>query len=141
VARVRPAEWDAAVADNTFLSALQALERGELGDAPLRFEPADLAALRDAGLATVTLNRAALPLKAKPLVAAYVALFDTLFGRPIARAPGIWAWDTAAWDGETASVPLPGWTWPEGLPRAGPEAPLVARRPRSRVFEREAEAP
>ena len=138
VARVRPAAWDRFVAENSFLAAAQALERGQLGDAPFAFEAADLAALRDGGLRTVTLNRATLPLKAKPLVRAYAALFDALFGAPIARAPGVWAWDVGAWDGHTRVVALPPWRWPADLGRGGPEAPLVARRPRSQVFERPA---
>ncbi|MEC8424219.1 MAG: hypothetical protein VX000_10615, partial [Myxococcota bacterium] len=137
VERVRPPAWDRFIEENSFLSALQALERGELGDGPLSFDPLDLTSLRQAGLQTVTVNRAALPLKARPLVEAYVVLFDGLFGPAIARAPGIWAWDVDGWDGETSTVVLPSWSWPDALRRGGPEAPLVARRPRSQIFERE----
>lgn len=139
VARARPAAWDAVVSGNSFLSALQGLERGQMEGRPFEFAPEDLATLHADGLRYVTVNRAALPLKAKPLVTAYVVLFEGLFGPALAHAPGIWAWDVGAWDGETASVDLPVWTWPPDLPRGGPEAPLVTRRPRSRVFERAAD--
>ncbi len=134
VDRVRPDAWDAFVAGNSFLSEMQRLERGEV-DGTFRFEPADLAALRADGVRWFTLNRAALPLRARPVVAAYTAVFDALFGQPVARGTGMAAWDAANWDGRTAAVPVPAWTWPPGMPRGGPTRPLVAKRPKSRIFD------
>lgn len=135
VDRVRPDDWDAFVAGNSFLAEMQRLERGEV-DGTFRFDPADLETLRGDGVRWFTLNRAALPLRAKPLVTAYDALFDALFGEPVARGKGLAAWDAANWDGETAEVVVPEWRWPAGLPRGGPTRPLIAKRPRSRVFDR-----
>ena len=85
VARVRPAAWDEMVAKNSFLTQLQAMERGELGDT-FTFQGADLRALVDAGARTWVVNQEYFPAVLKPLVERYDALFTTLFGDPIRSA-------------------------------------------------------
>jgi hypothetical protein len=134
VDRVRPAAWDAFVAQNSFLSALQALEQGHAGG-DFRFTATDLATLRDDQVRFMSVNRAALPLWAKPLVARLHTVHSTLFGRPIIRTPQVSIWLVDAWDGETTHVPLEPWAWPEGTRPAGPEMPLHARRPMDPVFD------
>jgi hypothetical protein len=134
VERVRPPAWDAFVQGNSFLAEMQRLERGELGT-EFTFEAHDLQVLREQGVRWFAVDRAAFPLRAKGLVAAYMDLFESLFGLPVARGKGMAAWDAAGWDGATATVTIPVWEWPAELGRGGPTLPLVARRPRNRVFE------
>jgi hypothetical protein len=132
VDRVRPDAWDAFVAKNSFLAAMQRLDRGELGDT-FAFEAADLRALIDAGARTFVVNEEYFPLLAKRLPAAYEALFTALFGAPVATGTRIEAWDAGRWNGAT-SVPVPRFDWPSGLRYGGPTLSLQAHRPPSVVF-------
>jgi len=132
VDRVRPEAWDAYVAANTFLVAMQRLDRGELG-ATFTFEPAHLRALIDSGARTYVVNQEYFPLLAKDLVKSYDALFTALFGPPIATGERIKAWDATAWKG-TSTVEIPPFAWPSGLRYGGPTLSLQAPRPPSVLF-------
>ena len=132
VDRVRPADWDAWVADNTLLAGMQQLERGELTDG-LTIDPADLERLRRVQVRWFVLNREHLPLALRPQLQAYEALFTGLFGEPVLRGRGVKVWDLERWTG-ARSVALPPTPWPTQLERPGPDQPLVARRPESLLF-------
>ncbi len=132
VDRVRPDAWDAYVAKNSFLVAMQRLDRGELGTT-FTFEPADLRALIDAGARTFVVNQEYFPLLARDLAKAYDALFTALFGEPIATGTRIAAWDAGGWDGRS-TVEIPAFTWPSSLHYGGPTLSVQAPRPPSLVF-------
>jgi len=132
VDRVRPADWDAWVADNTLLAGMQRLERGELSGA-LAVDPADLERLRRVDVRWFVLNREHLPLALRPQVQAYEVLFTGLFGEPVLRGRGVKVWDLERWTG-ARSVALPPTPWPAQLERPRPDQPLVARRPESLLF-------
>jgi hypothetical protein len=140
VARVRPAGWDDFVAKNTFLSALQRLERAELTEGRLRFESADLRALIDAGAHTAVVNREYFPLAMRELVEAYLEVFGALFGPPIARNKRAAAFDTTRWTGAT-DVEVDVLTWPARVRPGGPVLPIQAPRGPSLAFSVPAEAP
>ena len=127
VERVRPPAWDARIAANSYLSQLQALERGEV-DGTFQFVAADLEALRASGLRWLVLDRATFPFALQSAVKAHRAAADALFGDPVVRGRGLRVWDLALWSGKEA-VPVPPVVWPEDLEPAGPERPLSARRP------------
>ena len=113
VDRVRPPAWDAFVAENSFLTAMQRLERGEL-DGTFVFDPADLRALLDGGARTFTLNREYFPIQLKGLVEAYTEVFLGLFGQPTATGRRVKAWDGGQWNG-TFEVHFTPYAWPGGL--------------------------
>jgi hypothetical protein len=128
VARVRPRAWDAAVAQNSFLAALMALERGEAGDR-FTFAPADLEALHAAGLRWVALDRGLYPRAITDLALTEDRLMDALFGPPTLSADGLAVWDVARRSG-LIDLPLqPGFVWPKGLEPAGAAGPLLGERP------------
>jgi hypothetical protein len=142
VERVRPDAWDDFVAANSFLTALQHLERGELGES-VTFEAADLRALVAAGARTYVVNQEYFPVVMRSLVTSYDRLFTALFGQPVASSRRVKAWDAKAWAGEpTAEAPLtgpvtvaiPAFVWPERLHFGGPTLSLQAPRPPSIVF-------
>jgi hypothetical protein len=133
VDRVRPATWDAYVADNGFLRGLQAVEDGSLtGD--LVFEAADLEAVRDRGLALIVLNREHYPLGLASAVTRQHGVLTTLFGPPFATTTGAWAWRTGGWTGAT-TVPLEPWTPPAGAARRDSSVPIDMRTPPSLTFD------
>jgi hypothetical protein len=134
VDRVRPPEWDRFVGANSFLSALQALERGEVvGE--FRFDPASLTALREGGLRWVVLDRSLFTYDLAPLHKTEDRLWDALFGLPVYQGRGFGIWDMRQWTGR-AELPLePGFTWREGVERGGPTRPLIGGRPRSSTFD------
>ena len=132
VDRLRPAGWDDVVAANTFLAALQRLERGESGEA-VSFEGPDLQALLDADLRYLSINRELFPLKFSDLVRRYRDVAQALFGEPIKRAAGLWIWDMRQWSGTTA-VTIEPWAWPAGQRPGGPDIPISGRRPASMSF-------
>ena len=137
VDRLRPATWDAAVAENSFLVALQDLERGDVG-AALTFRGADLQALLKNDVRYLSLNRELFPLAFKELVRRYRSVAQELFGEPVERAAGLWIWDMRQWSG-AASVTITPWEWPAEVRPGGPEIAISGRRPASVSF-RESEA-
>jgi hypothetical protein len=132
VERVRPDPWDSHVSANSFLAEMQRLDRGELGTV-FRFEPTDLARLRDSGARTFVVNWEYFPVAAKGLPAAYEALFTALFGDPVATGTRLKAWDAGTWNG-VAAVEIPRFEWPSSLRFGGPTLPLQAPRPPSVMF-------
>jgi hypothetical protein len=132
VARVRPPQWDTFVSSNTFLAAMQALERGEL-PGEFRFAAADLAALRDAGLGVVTLNREYFPVKLDALLQAYDRVLTGLFGEPAVELHRAKAWRVDRWTGQDQSY-FESFSWPAELGHGGPTLPVQAPRPASMAF-------
>jgi hypothetical protein len=129
VDRVRPPAWDAFVRGNSFLVALQQLERAKLTDGALRFRAADLESLRSRGLRLWVVDPQLFPAELAPLVAAYGSVLGQLFGAPVASDPGgARAWDAARWDGVTAEARFVPWMWPVGLGRPAKGLPLEGRR-------------
>ncbi len=127
VDRVRPEQWDHIARQNTYLSALMSMERGDI-KGELRFDPEDLATLIDQGLRWLVLDRSTFPFSLQSAVKAHRSAADALFGAPIIRAKGLKVWDMHKWNGESHIV-IPLVVWPEDLPHAGPERPLTSRRP------------
>jgi hypothetical protein len=140
VERVRPAGWDAFVADNSFLSALQRFERAELADGRFRFEAADLRALIDAGAQTAVLNREYFPVVMRDMLSTYQLLFEALFGPPVATGTRVAAYDMAAWNG-TTEVAFEPFAWPKGLRPGGPVLAVSAPRAPSLAFSIPKEEP
>lgn len=132
VDRVRPDAWDTFMRENSFLSQLQSLERGELRGI-FQFEAAHLQALLDADVRWISLNRELFPLALRELVEVYEVLFDALFGFPVDQAPGHRIWDGRQWSGQT-EVDIPTFTWPADVVPGGPSQPILGRRPQSSVF-------
>jgi hypothetical protein len=132
VARVRPPAWDAFVAENSFLAAMQALERGELSG-EFRFTAADLRSLIDRGVGAVTLNREYFPVRLDALLDAYDAVFRGLFGEPVVKRDGAAAWSLAHWTNQE-SASFRAFSWPADLGSGGPTLPVQAARPASMSF-------
>jgi len=118
VDRVRPDDWDAFVAGNSFLAGMQKLERGEL-EGNFVFEAADLQALLDQDVRILVLNREYFPVTFSGLIRSYSELFTSLFGQPVETGKRAQAWDMKAWNGST-SVAIPPFSWPTGVRRGGP---------------------
>jgi hypothetical protein len=133
VDRVRPAAWDAMVASNSFLTAMQQLELGQLGDT-FRFDPADLRTLIDAGARTWVVNHEYFPVMLRVVPEDYELVFTALFGPPTATGKRVKAWDAGSWDGSTAAVPITPVVWPAGLHPGGPTLAIQSPRPPSIVF-------
>jgi hypothetical protein len=127
VDRVRPKSWDERLASNSYLSQLAAIDRGEAGET-MRFEPADLEALRQDGLRWLVLDRSTYPIPLQPAVKAHRAAANALFGRPVIHKRGLRVWDMAQWSG-AGTAALPAVQWPDQLQPAGPEHPLSGMRP------------
>ncbi len=132
VDRLRPPAWDDAAAANSFLAALQQLERGEAGE-QFSFSADDLQVLLDADVRYLSINRELFPLNFKTLVRRYRDIADALFGAPVQRATGLWIWDLRQWSGES-TVAIAPWTWPAGVRPGGPEIAISGRRPASVSF-------
>ena len=133
VDRVRPAAWDARLRDNSFLSGLASIDRGESGTS-MHFEGTDLEQLQEAGLRWLVLERTTYVMELQPAVRAHKSAATELFGPPIVRERGLWAWDMQQWTGaEQASIPP--LSWPAGLEQAGPERPLTGRRPHPPIIQ------
>jgi len=132
VDRVRPPAWDAMVAGNSFLSAMQALERGEGGEA-FRFEPADLQSLIDRGLGVLVVNREYFPIAMEGLVDVYLDVCSQAFGAPIATGKRVRAWDLTRWDGR-GLYPHARWDWPPGIRPGGPTLSIQGYRAPSLAF-------
>jgi hypothetical protein len=138
VDRVRPDAWDDFVAGNSFLTVLQRLERGGLppaadGKAFVSFAPQDLQALLDQGVRWFVVDRTSFTFPLQPVVLAYRSLFDTLFGEPVLRDQGVWAWDARNWTG-AHEARVPEFFWPADISPAGPEMPMSGRRPKSNIL-------
>ena len=131
VDRVRPDAWDAFVANNSFLTALQQFERAAL-PGRFTFDPADLAPLQ-AEHALIALNPEYLPAAYRDLLHAYRDLLTALFGEPVLRLDGAAAWDTARWTGAT-DLPFAPFSWPKQLRPPKPGLPLQAPTPPSPAF-------
>lgn len=132
VDRVRPDEWDAFVAGNSFLSGMQQLEAGKL-EGPFVFEGADLQALLDEDVRVMVVNREYFPVAFGGLTSAYSTLFTSLFGPPAAEGKRAKAWDMANWSGQT-SVDLPVFRWPANVRPGGPDLSILGMHEASLGF-------
>jgi hypothetical protein len=132
VERVRPDSWDEMVAANSFLAALQELERAKL-NGKLVFKGEDLLWLRERGVRLISVNEEYFPVALRELVAAYKEVFTGLFGAPVLKGVRVAAWDLESWSGEV-EVEFKAWKWPERLMPGGPTLALQAPRPPSPVF-------
>ncbi len=140
VERARPPGWAEAVRANTFLDALWTLEEGQHPTASPAFTGDDLEALRAAGLRYIALDRSMYAVSLTGLRQMEAGWLRELLGRPVLDIDGVQIFDLHAWTGETAA-PVSPWRWPEGLPPAGPERPLLGPRPRSPILAGPAPAP
>lgn len=132
VDRVRPDAWDDFVAANSFLSEMQRLEQGVL-TGTFVFKGEDLSHLTDQGVRIYVLNDEYFPFGMKGAVQAYETIFTALFGKPIAHATRVRAWDAGQWTGRT-EVPFEAFTWPAGLRPGGPTLAIQAPHMPSPVF-------
>ena len=132
VDRVRPAAWDAAVAQNSFLTQMQALERAEL-TGTFTFDPADLRALIDAGSRTIVINREYFPIAMADLVEAYMTVCNAAFGPATASGKRVKAWDMGNWNG-ASSYPFTPFVWPAGIQPGGPTLAIQGFRAPSLAF-------
>jgi len=130
VARARPAEWDAWVAETGLLARMADLERAGWAGGSVTVTAADVQAVQDSGVRWLVLDRTLVPLSLKGMVRAHDALLDAVFGRPVVRTSDVQVWDVSQAKG-AVTVDLPAWKWPAGIRPAGPEHPLSARRPES----------
>jgi hypothetical protein len=120
------------VAANSFLAALQELERAKL-NGKLVFKGEDLLWLRERGVRLISVNEEYFPVALRELVAAYKEVFTGLFGAPVLKGVRVAAWDLESWSGEV-EVEFKAWKWPERLMPGGPTLALQAPRPPSPVF-------
>ena len=145
VDRVRPAQWDEFVSNNSFLTALQKLELGELpihaspalatdSEVLLSFAPDDLQSLLDQDVRWFVIDRSQFTLGLQPVVKQYRLVFAELFGQSVASDEGVRFYDGTTWN-RISHVVLPKWRWPETLQPGGPEMPLLGRYPNSPVFD------
>lgn len=132
VERVRPDAWDRQVADNSFLSALQRLERAELPGV-FTFRGDDLRKLTDQGVRLYTLNQEYYPVVLREAVNVEKDILNRLFGDPVLKEGGVAAWDATRWTGEER-LEFPAFAWPKKLRKGGPTLALQAPRPGSPVF-------
>ncbi len=132
VERVRPDAWDVFVAENSFLTELQKLERAEL-PGQFKFRGEDLQKLTDKGVRYYTLNQEYYPVVLREAVTAEREILDRLFGEPVLKEGGVSAWDAQRWTGEE-EVEFPAFDWPKNLRKGGPTLALQAPRPGSPVF-------
>lgn len=133
VRRVRPPAWDQRLVDNSFLAALAAYERGDAGP-ELVFEPEDLVALQDEGLALIVVDRELFPVRLSAAADGFPVILTALFGEPVLAEPDRTAWSLAGWKG-AFTVAAPAWTWPDRLRHGGRDTPLMSRLPTNSFLE------
>ncbi len=139
VDRVRPDAWDTFVAGNSFLTEMQALERGKV-EGPFTFRAADLQALLDQDVRVMVLNREYFPVAFSPLVSSYGSIFESLFGLPVATGKRTRAWDMSTWNGKT-EVTFPVFAWPANVQPGGPDLSIMGMHETSLGFSMPAMAP
>lgn len=132
VDRVRPDAWDQFVAENSFLAAFIALERGTIASS-FQFAPADLSALRSRGLGVISVNREYLPLKFGSLVTAYEEILTVLFGEPAVTESTAKAWTLDRWTG-AGQATFSGVVGTDGGPAQAGNLPGGGQRPKSLAF-------
>jgi hypothetical protein len=132
VERVRPDAWDARVAANSFLTALQRLERAELRGV-FAFRGEDLRTLTEEGVRLYTLNQEYYPVVLREAVTVEKDILTRLFGDPVLKESGVMAWDATRWTGDE-ELEFSAFDWPENLRKGGPTLALQAPRPGSPVF-------
>ncbi|HNC94530.1 MAG TPA: hypothetical protein PKW90_00325 [Myxococcota bacterium] len=132
VERVRPDAWDTRVAANSFLTALQRLERAELRGV-FAFRGEDLRNLTGEGVRLYTLNQEYYPVVLREAVTVEKDILTRLFGEPVLKESGVLAWDATRWTGEEELEFSP-FDWPKNLRKGGPTLALQAPRPGSPVF-------
>lgn len=132
VDRVRPDAWDEMVAQNSFLHAMDELERGRLSTT-FSFQGEDLQELVAKGFRWYSINREMFILDLKSLVDTYSTLFTALFGQPALRGTGVKVWDAGQWNGKT-EVAIPAFVWPRHLIPGGPSQKVNGKRPVSLSF-------
>lgn len=139
VDRVRPDAWDAFVAGNSFLTEMQALERGKVSG-PFTFKGEDLQALLDQDVRVMVLNREYFPVAFSPLVSSYGSVFEALFGLPVVTGKRTRAWDMTLWNGKT-EVLFPAFVWPAGVQPGGPDLSIQGMHETSLGFSMPPMAP
>lgn len=132
VNRVRPAGWDAFIAQNSFLSGLQVMERG--GSGVFTFAAEDLRTLLDSGLGPLVINREYFVLSLDALPKAYERVAEQLFGEPSVRGKRAHAYDTTRWNGKTTASYDP-WTWPERIHPGEGTLSIQGIKPPSMAFD------
>lgn len=132
VDRVRPAAWTAFVEQNTFLTAIARLEVGDLSNS-FSFSAGDLHAVRQQGLAVITVNHEYLPLKLGPLVGAYEEVLTALFGEPTVSRSAAKAWSTANWTGAD-STGFTAFHRPDAVRGSAGTLATGSQRPKSLAF-------
>lgn len=140
VARARPPEWDAWLAEAGLLARMAELERGGSTGERWTVTDADLSPLRAANIRWLVLDRTLVPLSLKAMVRSHDALLDGVFGRPVIRTSDVQVWDVTHFTGPV-EVSVPAWSWPDRLQPAGPEWPLAAKRPASPMLGTPSGAP
>jgi hypothetical protein len=133
VDRIRPAEWDTFVAQNSLLSGIQALERGTSNT--LEVKPADLRKLVAEGVGVIVLNQEHYPARLEEVAKRDRAALTALFGDPALEGDGMWAWSLEApKDDELRVTTLSPWTWPPDLKHRADDTPVSRHTVRSTVF-------
>ena len=133
VDRVRPDAWDEFVADNSWLTALQQMERGEL-QGSLQFDGDDIRRLDEQGLRWIALNPEYFTFPMKTLRIRYREVLEASFGPAVIKNPrGPWLYDIRRYTG-IEEIPLDDWTWPDDVLVGDEDLPMHGRRPKSMVF-------
>lgn len=132
VERVRPDAWDDMVAGNSFLHALQELERAELRGS-FRFRGEDLRVLTERGVRYYTLNQEYYPVVLRDALVVEREILSALFGAPVLKEARVECWDAGLWSGLEV-VNFVAFDWPPMLKKGGPTLALQAPRPPSPVF-------
>ncbi|MFN7146518.1 MAG: hypothetical protein ACK4YP_22275 [Myxococcota bacterium] len=120
VDRVRPAEWDAWMAESSFLTELARFERGKaIPEDPARvdrfvYDVADIARLRDAGLRWIVVWDEMFAEDIDELPGHLRTLLEQLLGAPVVSGDGLTVYDLQG-HREDGDVPAPDWDWPTGV--------------------------
>ncbi len=139
VDRVRPKAWDTFVAQNSFLTEMQALEMGKV-NGPFTFRAEDLQALLDQDVRVMVVNREYFPVAFNGLTTSYSALFNALFGPATAEGKRADAWDMARWNHQS-SVDIPPFAWPANVQPGGPDLSILGMHEASMGFTMPAMGP
>ena len=140
VDRIRPADWDAFVGDNSLLAGMQALERGDAHTVEVK--PEDLRELLASGVGVIVLNQEHYPARLEEVAKRDRRALTALFGPPTLDGDGMWAWRLEApIDEEPRVATLDPWTWPPDLKPRADDTPVSRHTVRSTVFRPAQNAP
>ncbi len=140
VDRVRPAEWDAWVADSSFLTELARFERGEaIPSDPARvdrfvYEVEDIAELRAAGLRWIVVWDEMFAADVEELPDHLRTLLEQLFGPPTVAGDTLTVYDLHH-HREDGNVPAPDWDWPKGVETGDGSSRMTDELPASILVE------